>query len=274
MAKQVIILSQRGGAEAAQSAFDLTDRGLLLGDGVFDTSLVRRGEMILREPHLDRLVRDAGALDIRVDRGAVEALADQALTDAGNGSLRLTVTRGPGQRGLGYEAAGKPTLIARFAPGRLTFPQAALRLMVSDIRRNATAPTSRHKTLAYTDNIAGQHRAKAAGFDDAVYRTHEGHLACTSMANIFARFGNELVTPPLEDGVLAGVMRGWLLEHAGEAGFSVLQTSLSLQQIERADQVFVTNSLQLLRPVKAINETTFRTKLPASLVSLLKALTG
>ncbi len=272
MEKQVTLLSQPGGSADASQLFNLTDRGLLLGDGVFDTSLVVKGEIILRDAHLSRLCRDAAALGIDVKQTNLEAIADEALVNGGNGSLRITVTRGPGQRGLSYDGAGEPTRLARFMPGKLVFPMPPLRLMLSDIRRNPTAPSSRHKTLAYTDSIVGHQRARTAGFDDALYRTPGGQLACTSMANIFARFGNELVTPPLGDGVLEGVMRGCLLERASEAGFSTLVASLSLQQIELADQVFVTNSLQLIRPVSAINDTRFGVDLPPPLVSLFKGL--
>ena len=133
--------------------FDLTDRGLLLADGVFDTTRVVSGRIILKQAHRARLVRDAAALGIFVPAAELDALAAEAIPPGGSGALRLTVTRGPGARGLAGEASGAPTLMARFSAMELSYPMEPVRLGISSIRRNPTSPTARHKTLSYTDNI-------------------------------------------------------------------------------------------------------------------------
>ncbi|MEZ6000539.1 aminotransferase class IV [Hyphomonas sp.] len=264
----VIRLQQAVSSSEAVQPFDLSDRGLLLGDGVFDTSLIIDGRMILRTRHIERLLNACDAFGLAVSRADLDSLADSALSPGETGALRLTVTRGPGGRGLEGPAGQKPTLLASFSSQPLTWPAQPVRLGVSTIRRNPTAPSARHKTLAYTDAVAGQRQARADGFDDALYCTTDGRVACSSIANIFARYDDRLITPPLTDGVVAGVMRGWILEHAAAAGFKAVEESLDLATLKTADTVFLTNSLRLIVPVECIDDTVFHPEIPTSLVDI------
>lgn len=252
--------------------FDLTDRGLLLADGVFDTSRVVSGRIILKRAHMARLVRDATALGISVAAEKLDTLAAEAIPAGGSGALRLTVTRGPGARGLSGETESVPTLMARFSPLEASFPMAPVRLGISAIRRNPTSPTARHKTLSYTDNIMALREAMAAGHDEALLLSPQGQVACASAANLFARFGDRLVTPPVSDGAMPGIIRSWLLEVAASAGFQVVEESLSLERFAQADGIFLTNSLRIFQPVSSFSGREFETELPPTLIQLGQAL--
>lgn len=252
--------------------FDLTDRGLLLADGVFDTSRIVRGRKMLWAEHRGRLCGDASALGILVRPEDIEAIASQTVPAAGSGALRVTVTRGPGGRGLAGGVTGEATLIARFTPMDLPFPAPPVRLTVSDIRRNPTSPGARHKTLAYTDNIVALRAAVAAGFDDALFLSGEGNVACASAANLFAWSGRRLITPPVADGAMPGVLRGWLLGAGVNAGFDVVEERLTADRLREADGVFLTNSLRIFQPVTEIDGHAFGHDLPDGLRELGEAL--
>lgn len=252
--------------------FDLTDRGLLLADGAFDTSRVVSGRIILKQAHITRLVRDAAALGISVTLAELDTLAAEAIPAGGSGALRLTVTRGPGARGLAGETSGAPTLMARFSAIESTYPMTPVRLGISAIRRNPTSPTARHKTLSYTDNIMGLREAIMAGHDEALLLSPGGHVACASAANVFARFGDRLVTPPISDGAMPGIIRNWLLEVAAGASFQVAEESLSLERFAQADGIFLTNSLRIFQPVSSYSGREFETELPPALIQLGQAL--
>ena len=103
-------------------SFDVADRGLLLGDGVFDTSLVLAGTMVWRPAHVARLVAAAATLGLRGrPRPHIAAGIDAVLDQASHGTLRVTVTRGAGPRGLAPPADPKPSILVALAPLR---PQA------------------------------------------------------------------------------------------------------------------------------------------------------
>lgn len=248
--------------------FDLTDRGLMLADGVFDTSRMVRGRRVLWGRHLARLCGDAAALGIDVRTSDIEALVREVVPTAGSGALRITVTRGPGGRGLAGEVTGDATLIARFTPMDLPYPALPVRLASSSILRNPTSPGARHKTLAYTDNVLALRAAVSAGVDDALFLSVNDRVACATAANLFARFGRRLVTPPVADGAMPGIIRGWLLGAGGEAGFDVVKESLTVSVLRKADSVFLTNSLRIFQPVTEIDGHPFDPQLPEELRAL------
>lgn len=243
--------------EGTRAAFDLADRGLTLGDGVFDTALARDGRIVLEDAHIARLVDAAATLGFPLDpariRQAMRAVAGAHPLAA----IRTTVTRGSGPRGLAPPAAPAPCLWASAAPLADDFAFAPLRLHPTAIRRNDTSPASRLKTLGYLDAVLAAREARGRGFDEALFLNTRERVACAGTGNLFALFGTRLVTPPLSDGVLAGIVRAEILARAGEWGFAPSEQSLTPADLIEAEAVFVTNSLRLLAPVRAVGPTAY-----------------
>jgi len=234
-------------ADTSVQPFDLTDRGLTLGDGLFDTSLARGGKVFLSETHLKRFLNGAKALAIPCDEKAVSEALDALAKAIGAGALRLTLTRGGGVRGLRLPDNPKPILFGSAAPDRKDFIFASLNLASTSIRRNETSPTSRIKTLTYLDAILANREVQEKGTDEALFLNSKDHVACAATGNLFAIFGDRLVTPRLEDGVLAGTMRGFILTEASKL-CEAKEESLSLEDWQKADAIFLTNSLRLIAP--------------------------
>jgi branched-chain amino acid aminotransferase len=233
--------------------FDLTDRGLTLGDGLFDTSLARHGKIFRRDAHLNRFKVGAAALSIPFEMNEAARALDALAASVGDGAVRLTLTRGGGARGLRIPDHPKPVLFGTASEGRGELIFASFRLSATSIKRNETSPSSRIKTLAYLDAILANREAQAKGADEALFENGSGTVACASTGNLFALFGTRLVTPPLADGALAGIMRALVLEHAKAAGLEPVEESLPLSEWLKADAVFMTNSLRLLAPCQAID---------------------
>ena len=242
--------------------FDLSDRGLLLGDGVFDTSLVIDGQMVQRELHLARLLCDATSIGLDVKPDRLERFISRAVPTSTNGTLRITITRGPALRGLEINAHVRPTLLSNISPLRPDIQHAPTTLMTSSIRRNSTSPASQHKTLAYIDNIIARRGAIESGFDDALFLNETGKVCCATSGNLFFYIGNKLLTPPVLDGVLPGTVRAWLFGNAAQIGMELVEASLTLDSAKAADFIVMTNSLRLFCPVTKIDDAIFPTSLP------------
>lgn len=240
-----------------QAVLDHTDRGLTLGDGLFDTALALGGRVAFEDAHVARLVASAGALGIPAAperiRAAMRALAGQGERLA----IRTTLTRGSGPRGLKPPADPQPTLFATAAPSARSAAFAPLRLWPTAIARNDTSPAARLKTLGYLDAVLAAREAAAAGFDEALFSNTRGLVACAGTGNLFALFGETLVTPPLADGVLAGIVRAEIIGLAEDCGLRAEERSVSLPDLLGAEAVLLTNSLRLLAPVTAIGDTAF-----------------
>ncbi|MEJ1157789.1 aminotransferase class IV [Prosthecomicrobium sp. N25] len=235
--------------------FDLSDRGLLLGDGLFDTLVAFGGHAWRGEAHLERLAAGAAQLAIPVARATLEETLAAVLAEApAAATVRLTLTRGPGPRGLKPPDAPTPTLLATAAPWSPAIVFRPVRLALAEARRNDRSPTSRLKTLGYLDPVLATAAAAARGFDDALFLDTADRVACATMANVFAVHGRVLTTPPVSDGILPGVARAAVLEAAPALGLAPREASLALADLAEADEVFLTNSVRLVLPVTAIED--------------------
>lgn len=233
---------------------DPADRGLILGDGLFETMLVVNRAALWRHMHLARMESAANELGLPFDRGAVDATLDALLaeTDHSHHVLRLTLTRGAAARGLG--GRGKtPTLLATLEPfdAGLMFQPATL--ITATIRRGIASVAARLKTLSYIDNIAAAREAAARGAEDALMLNTAGHVASTTIANIFLFKGKKLVTPARDQAILTGVTRQALIAAAHHLNVETEERAITPAELHRADAVFLTNSLRLLRPVKSLD---------------------
>jgi branched-chain amino acid aminotransferase len=251
-----------GGLTEGPVPFDLADRGLTLGDGVFDTALARHGRIVFEAAHVGRLAAATAALGFPVAPAriadAMGGLAEAAGRAHPLAAIRTTVTRGSGPRGLSPPAEPRPVLWASAAPVSPALAFSPLTLHPTEIRRNETSPAAGLKTLGYLDAVLAAGAARAAGFDEALFRNTRGHVACAGTANLFAVIDGGLVTPPLADGVLPGILRAEIRAGcAPRLGLPVAERSLGLDDLLRAEAVFVTNSLRGLAPVTAIGSTVF-----------------
>lgn len=240
------------------------DRGFLLADGLFETMRAVDGQVRFMEEHCQRLragMRQLGLViewdDEVLADACQEVLSANDLVDA---SLRLTVTRGTGPRGLLPPENPVPTVMitaAGLPQGQKAPP--AISLTVSSVRRNEGSPLSRIKALNYLDNILALKQAKEAGFDDALLTNNAGKVCCSSAANIFILQGNNLTTPPVQDGVLPGITRKRFMKAAIDQGFEVSTHSITVETVKQADGIFLTNSLIGVRPVADLDGSRLKT---------------
>jgi aminodeoxychorismate lyase len=248
----------------------LDDRGLLLGDGLFETVLAVDGALHALDAHLERLAAGCATLGLPApDRQEAVALMNRALTgvQAPRAAVRLTLTAGSGGRGLDRPAQAEPRLFASAAPSLR--PQASARLVVSGVRRNDGSPASRLKTLSYLDNVLARAEAQTRGADDAVMLNTRGEVACAAAANLFWLKGGVLFTPALECGVLPGVARAEIIAGARRMGVVTREVRTAREEVLSAEACFLTNSLIGLRPVSELDGTRFS---PSRLVESLAGL--
>ena len=227
-------------------AIDPTDRGLLLGDGLFETLLALDGKVQRPLVHLARMGLGCAALGLPApdQDEALTVMADALSTSGlthGRAAVRLNWTAGSGGRGLNRPLTLEPRLWATAAVSLK--PERPARLMLASVRRNATSVTAHHKTLAYLDNVMARRDALAVGADEAVMLNQDGDLACAAASNLFWIEGTQLLTPDLSCGVLAGTERARVLAAAAEAGIEARPVQASAEALQKADGIFLTNSL-------------------------------
>ena len=242
-----------GAFVAGTLPLDPQDRGFLLGDGVFETVAVINRKPLWLDEHVQRMAHAAAELGIAFSaEGTFSGLTEVIKkSEAPCEALRITLSRGKVMRGLAGNSTSPSLLIMldEFSAKNLFQP---CRLKVSQVRRNEFAPSSRLKTLSYIDGIAAA-REVAGEADDALMLNTSGHVASATVANIFVLHGDELITPSLEQGILPGVTRRILLDNAQKLGLKPAERAVPLEDLVRADAVFLCNSLRFIRPVTTLN---------------------
>ncbi len=233
----------------------IDNRGLNYGDGLFETILVSAGRPWLMDHHLQRLLRDAGRLDIEVDERSLLALLDEALEHAGTEPwcvLKLVATRAASARGYGYTDNRAELLASLSAVAPWPDVPEPVNCRVAHTRLSLQPILAGIKHLNRLEQVLARAEEDPARYPELVMLDAEGRVVEGVMSNLFARFGDELVTPELSRCGVAGVCRRAVMELSPVAG-SVLQRDLSLDELLSADEVFFTNSVRGVRPVVQID---------------------
>ena len=236
---------------AAEACLDPWDRGLTLGDGLFETLAVRAGRVDRLEAHLSRL-RDGGdviGLKVPFGDGALSEALMEVIEANGidEGVLKLILTRGPAPRGLLPPVPVQPTLLIAGGSQELAPPEPARAVIATVTRRNEHSPLSRIKTLNALDNVLAAQEAARRNADEALLLNGAGNLTEAAAANLFLVADGRVITPPVHDGVLPGVMRADVIKALG-----VAERTLKPADLAEASEAFLTNSLGI-RPLVSVD---------------------
>lgn len=253
-----------GGAARGDDEVPLaTDRALLLGDGLFETVLVASGRAVRLRAHLERLARSAErfaiplplALDATL-AAAVPALWERERRPA-RAALRVTVSRGAG-RGLAVPAGAAGLVVSLDAlpdaPAGDIAPAASAAILDTP-RVDPRDPLAGHKVVSAMHRVEARRAAIAAGADVALLVTVDGDVCEADAANVFAFVDGVVVTPSLDRGVLPGITRRACLDALARGGPPSVERSLSRNEINVASEVFLTSSLDGVRPLRRIGAT-------------------
>ena len=234
--------------------FDISDRGLLLGDGVFDTMLYQNNELTYYNDHYKRLKTAAKLLSFNFNltneqlKNIITNLIKKNNFQNKQIAIRTNITRGVSKRGLDFDKSHKVGIYIKLNLIPKSLFMKSIKLGIANIRRNSTSPISQNKTLNYLDNVIEKNRAAKNGYEDAIFLNINEKVSCTTTSNIFYVQKNKIYTPPLKDGVLNGVMREQFLKKK----IATTQTT-SLNNLLKSDYIFLTNSVFGIRPVKIIS---------------------
>ncbi len=226
--------------DEGEARIDPADRGLTLADGLFETLRLKDGKIRHLAAHLARLHAGAACLGFHVplpDKEIGQAMTALAKAQGQqDGVLRLTLTRGPARRGLLPPAEPHPTLLLTLAPAGAE-PGPARAIIATVTRRNEFSPASRFKTLNVMDALLARREAAARGADEALLLNSQGRLAEGTIANLFVVIDGEVLTPPVADGALPGVMRAEVIDR-----LSASVAPLNPADLAAASEAFLTNA--------------------------------
>lgn len=251
------------------------DRGFTLADGVFETMKARNGKVFHLDRHLMRIDGALRTLDIPPP-AELREWVDAAIHAAHvpEASIRLTVSRGVAPGGVGPPPDPVPTVVVTVAPPPVfgaAIYETGLTAHVASGRRNEHAITAGLKTLAYTDAILALIEARRAGADEVLFLDTAGHCSEASASNLFAVIGGRLATPPTSCAALPGITRRAVIELAAELALSVDERPFGLDELNAANEAFLTSSLRGIAPLVRVGGHPIGTGTPGAVTQKLMA---
>ena len=243
-------------------AVPIDDRAFQYGDGLFETVAIRHGEPRLWGYHLERLARGCEVLRIDApDTVALRIWLDTALRDASADSAfcvaKIIVSSGVTQRGYGRPVPAAPSVHIGIFPAAPLSAE-SYRDGVETIRCNTTlAPgsvTAGIKSLNRVEQVLARSECLAAGAFEGLTLDAEGRLICGTMSNVFLVTRSSISTPSLSRCGVAGVMRRHVMDTLAQAGQHVAERDVTMRDMHRVDEVFLTNSQFGVLPVRRCDD--------------------
>jgi branched-chain amino acid aminotransferase len=224
---------------ASNATIPATDAGLLRGDGVFEVVRIYDGKPFALEEHLRRLERSAGNLRLALDLEAVRSDAWRLLAHAGTAPdhelLRIVLTRG-----------GRRVLLTE------PLPSSPEHIRLGSVTYSPTRVLDGVKSLSYGANMLASRLARERGFDEALLVTPHGRVLEAPTSSIFWVADGELLTPPLDEHILASITRALVI-----AAVRVAERSCTLDELTAADEAFLASTTREVQPVSAVDERSF-----------------
>jgi 4-amino-4-deoxychorismate lyase len=257
----------------AAPVIPVNDRGLLYGDGLFETIAVGDGRPRELDRHLRRLFDGCERLAISPpDVAILRREIEEVCASEKRAVLKIIVTRGQGSRGYRPAGQGQPTRILSLDP----WPDHPAHYRDQGITATCCKTRlARNPRLAGTKHLNRLEQVLARGewrdeYQEGLMLDTEGQVIEGTMSNVFVIRDGELYTPELKFAGVAGVMRERILECAAKAGIIVHVHDLTLSEVEAAQAMFFCNSLIGIWPVRSLDGHSFgEHRLTRELMSLL-----
>ncbi|MCC6288804.1 MAG: aminotransferase class IV [Chitinophagaceae bacterium] len=249
------------------------NRSFRYGDGLFETMRVVKDNIILKQFHFERLLQGMKLLQFKIpdfftathlEADILSLCKKNRLEDA---LIRLVVFRSDG--GLYDMEDMRPNyVIQSIALQKLPHLKEQPTGIVIDVYEDATKACnifSEIKSNNFLPYLMAALYAKQNKLGDCIVLNQYGRIADATIANVFIVKHDEIFTPPLSEGCVAGVVRRFLLQKLPLQGFNVQERPLTVDDLLYADEIFLTNAVRGIRFVKKFRDKTYTSKLTKSI---------
>jgi 4-amino-4-deoxychorismate lyase len=244
----------------AREEIPVLDRGFQYGDGLFETIKVAAGKPEFWDRHMARLARGCATLKIPMPDAATLRSEAQILCKDGDGVLKIIVTRGVGGRGYNPPSPAMPNrIIALFPlpdyPKTNASEGVAVRICTTKLSEQPALAGLKH--LNRLEQVIARSEWSDSGIAEGLMCDDADNVIEGTMSNVFIVRSGALVTPGLARSGVAGIIREAVIELAKVLGIECAVRAVPLAELDQAEEIFLTNSVIGIWPVKAISARKF-----------------
>ncbi|MBL8029017.1 MAG: aminotransferase class IV family protein [Fibrobacteres bacterium] len=246
--------TSNGITEPEMATVPVLDRAVLFGAGAFETLRSYDYKYFRLDEHIERFFRNLKILDIKIalDASGIKKALNETVRLDGNPDSRIKFLATAGAEGAEQGLFFIHT--EKLVPFPERYYQSGVKLITSELIRNESNITTTLKSLAYLDSWWAREETKRKGGDEGLFLNTKGMLSEGASSNIFIVRESKVITPSLDQGVLPGVTRSFVLELAGSMGFQTEERLVAPNEMFEADEVFITASIKEIMPVSFVDE--------------------
>jgi len=233
------------------------NRGFRYGDALFETMKFINAEIVLGQFHFDRLFAGLQLLDYILPTHFSESLLKENINELIQRNkcgkiarVRLTVFRGHG--GL-YDENKNAGYLIECWPLADTVNTLNENGLIIDVFPGAVKSCDQYSNLKSASfliySLAAQY-AKKQKLNECLVLNTKGNIADGSITNLFIIKAEKIYTTSLDEGCIAGVMRKYLIQSLKKSGYMIAESSITVDDLAAADEVFLTNAIQGIKWVK------------------------
>lgn len=234
------------------TTISIEDRGLLYGDGIFETILCEQGKPILFEQHMQRFMHGCEQLDlIAPDQ---QDILNEVMIAADNSDcvIKLLLTRGVRGRGYYYAKVDAATTRIVYRSQLPAFPlenyRQGIRLYLCEHKLAQNEKLAGIKHLNRLDQVVGRAEWDTQ-YQEGVMLNHLDEVIEGTMSNIFMQKKDTWITPIINQSGVRGVLRDYIIQHANDFSVKIKEDVFHLDDLLQADAIFVCNSVIGIWPV-------------------------
>ena len=237
-----------------KSNVSIFNRNMQYGDGLFETCVAKDNKVLFWDNHFARLNNGCDRLNIKKIANSVwleDIKKALSLSSEKNCIVKLILSRGNSLRGYSYSKDIEPVRVVIVSQMNeyKTKETYSLEFAISGFHSNPNLAGIKHcnrleQILARTNMLA----------DEAIMLDENQSVVSVTQGNIYLIFGNKLITPKLERCGVIGSRRSIILELSRLTNLEVREDDISIKQLEKANEVFVSNSLIGIQPVTSIGD--------------------
>jgi branched-chain amino acid aminotransferase len=249
--------------EATSATVAATLAGVQYGWGIFTTLRAYEGKVFAFDRHFERLVKhsEKARVPFFLNQNSTKRAIDELIQANAlvNGRVRLTILKGIA--GSWRTLQERESEVFIFSTSEQLQKPRDLNLTISPYRLLSSNPLAGVKRTAMLENLLAYDEARSRNFDEAVMLNERGEIVSATAGNIFWVEGNELCTPSLGTGCIAGITRAQVLEIAKRINIHVVEASFPLPRLLDASEVFLTSTARGITLIKSYDFKTYDIRL-------------
>ena len=256
------------------------NRGFLFGDSIFETIKVLDNKVLFLEDHYFRLMASMRICRMEIPMNfTMEYFEEQilnliqSLNNSNSYRIRFTVYRD--SEGFYLPKSRNVQFIVTTTPLNSELYSFQKEIYEVELYKDSYVPKQLLSTLKTNNKmlqITGSIFADENGYDNCLVLNDEKNVIEALQSNIFMKTGNVVSTPPVSDGCLNGIMRKQILEILKKMeGIEVKETSISPFDLQKADELFLTNVVSGIQPITKYRKKEYTTEFASDVLKRLNA---